>query len=280
MDTFSWLKKLNTRPEVWSAYTAADLWTDPHIARQMLQFHLNEEVDLSSRRPRFIERSAAFMMQRFSLGAGMSVADFGCGPGLYTTRLAASGAAVTGIDFSENSLAHARELAAAQGVAVDHVQADYLEFETAKRFDLIIMIMTDFAVLSPDRRARLLARFRGLLNPGGAVLLDVGARPGFATREEGASYAPNLMDGFWSAEPYFGFLNTFKYDEAHVVLDRYTIVEAGRTRTIYNWFQYFDGEELAAEFTAAGFEVQEILGDVAGGAFDAQAAELAIIARS
>ena len=164
-------------------------------------------------------------------------------------------------------------------MTVDHVQADYLEFTTEQRFDLVTMIMCDFAVLSPDRRARLLGKFHSRLNPGGAVLLDVGARPGFAIREEGASYAFNLMDGFWSAAPYYGFLNTFKYEAEHVVLDRYTIIEAKRTRTIDNWFQYFDRDELAAEFTAAGFEVEEILGDVAGGEYDPESSELAIIAR-
>jgi 2-polyprenyl-3-methyl-5-hydroxy-6-metoxy-1,4-benzoquinol methylase len=34
------------------------------------------------------------------------IADFGCGPGLYTEKLAERGATVTGIDFSENSIRH------------------------------------------------------------------------------------------------------------------------------------------------------------------------------
>ena len=62
------------------------------------------------------------------------------------------------------------------------------------------------------------------------------------------AFGEGMMDGFWSAAPYFGFLNTFRYEAEHVVLDRYTIVEAVRTRTIFNWFQYFDRDELTAEF--------------------------------
>jgi len=233
--TFTWLEEINVRPAIWSAYTAADLWTDPHISKQMLAYHLNDAVDLSSRRTAFIERSVAFIVDRFGLRAGTSVADFGCGPGLYTTRLAASGAAVTGIDFSKGSLRYARDLATREGVTVDHVHADYFEYETAARFDLILMIMCDFAVLDPERRRNLLAKFHSLLEPGGAVLLDVGSLQAFGEREATVRYAPGLMGGFWSADPYFGFLNTFKYDAEHVVLDKYNIVEAGRTRTIMNW---------------------------------------------
>ena len=276
---FSWLEEINARPAVWSAYTAADLWTDPHISKQMLTYHLNDAVDLASRRTEFIERSVAFIVDRFGLRGGTSVADFGCGPGLYTTRLAASGAAVTGIDFSEGSLRYARDLATRRGVTVDHVHADYLEYVTAARFDLIIMIMCDFAVLDSGRRRALLTKFHSLLEPGGAVLLDVGSLPAYAQREETVSYAPGLMDGFWSADPYFGFLNTFKYDAEHVVLDKYTIVEARRTRTILNWFQYFDREGLTHEFSAAELEVEAILGDVAGAAYDPDGTEFAVIAR-
>ncbi len=169
--TFAWLEEINSRPAVWSAYTASDLWTDPHISKQMLAFHLNDAVNLASRRIKFIEESVAFIVNRFRVREGTFVADFGCGPGLYTTRLAATGAAVTGIDFSKGSVAYARDLAARQGVRVDHVHADYLEYDTAARFNLIIMIMCDFGLRSKwsgVRRHRAEAKSSGVLtfNPG------------------------------------------------------------------------------------------------------------------
>ncbi len=277
--TFAWLEEINARPAVWSAYTAADLWTDPHISKQMLTFHLNDAVDLASRRNKFIKQSVAFIVDRFGVREGTSVADFGCGPGLYTTRLAATGAVVVGIDFSEGSIRYARDLATREGVNVEHIHADYLEYETSARFDLITMIMCDFAVLDPGCRGKLLRKFYSLLEPGGAVLLDVGSLSAYAEREELVNFAPGLMEGFWSEDPYFGFLNIFKYEAERVVLDKYTIVEARRSRTIFNWFQYFDCERLAEEFLTAGFEVEAILGDVAGADYNSAGAEFAIIAR-
>ena len=219
------------------------------------------------------------MLERFSLDSGRRVADFGCGPGLYTNRLAAAGARVIGIDFSERSIRHARQTAEEQGLSVEHFHADYLKYETHERFDLITMIMCDFCALSPDQRRSLLAKFHSILQPGGSVLLDVYSLSAFAKRKETSEYALGLLDGLWSAEPYFGFLNTFRYEPEKVVLDKYTIIEEARTRVVYNWLQYFDSEALGKEFESCGFVVDEFLSDVAGSPFDQESPEFAIIAK-
>ena len=100
--------------------------------------------------------------------------------------------------------------------------------------------------------------------PGGAVLLDVNSRVAYAQRVESVSFEPGLMDGFWSAAPYFGFRHTFKYDAEHVVLDKYTIVEPHRTRCVYNWLQYFSFESLSDDFERCGLRIVERFADLAG----------------
>ena len=110
-------------------------------------------------------------------------------------------------------------------------------------------------------------------------MFDVYSLHAFDAREEHATYAHNLLDGFWSYESYFGFLNTFKYRAENVVLDKYTIVEEKRVRVIYNWLQYFSVETLSAELEDRGFVVNDVLGDVAGATVDPEADEFAIVAR-
>jgi SAM-dependent methyltransferase len=276
---FRQLQEINTRPASFEQCTTADLWTDEHTSSQMLAFHLDGSVDLSSRNTEFIDRSARWIVSRFDLDQSKCVADFGCGPGLYTTRLAASGAGVTGIDFSDRSLRYARESSERQSLSVEYVHVDYLEYETSRRFDLIAMIMCDFCALSPPQRRTMLDKFLALLKPGGSVLLDVYSLHAFDEREEIATYAPGLLDGFWSSKPYFGFLNTFKYQAEKVTLEKYTIVEETRTRVIYNWLQHFDREALGKEFENSAFVVEEFPGDVAGAAFDPESQEFAIVAR-
>lgn len=276
---FEELSRINTRPQPFEYYTASDLWTDEHTSAEMLKYHLDREVDLSSRNHEFIERSVGWVVSHFAIGSGTMIADFGCGPGLYTTRLARHGAQVTGIDFSPRSIEHAKDVAAKEGLSVRYVQENYLEFETSNRFDLITMIMCDFCVLSPDQRRTLLDKFRELLNPGGSVLLDVSSLAAFEQREEGATYEANLLNGFWSPDEYFGFLNTFKYPDEKVVLDQYTIVEKNRTRTVYNWFQHFEPEDLKREFAESGLVVVETYADVAGSPYERDGDEFAIVAR-
>ena len=276
---FNQLETIFHRPRPFEFYTTRELWTDEHTSAQMLAYHLDEEVDLSSRSGAFTDRSVEWIVSHLGVGEGTKIADFGCGPGLYTTRLARCGADVTGIDFSKRSIDHARGTAAAEGLSIRYINESYLELELEDRFDLVTMIMCDLCALSPEQRRTLLRKFHGLLVPGGAVLLDAYSLAGFAGREEQANCEMNLMDGFWSPHSYYGFLNTFKYDQEKLVLDKFTIVEEARTRTIYNWLQYLSPEGLEKELIGCGLEVEERYADVAGSTYDPEQTEFAVVAR-
>jgi 2-polyprenyl-3-methyl-5-hydroxy-6-metoxy-1,4-benzoquinol methylase len=118
---FNHLEEIHRRPAPFEFYAAADLWTDEYASKQMLSYRLNGEADISGRRLSFIDRSAEWITERFELRAGQSVADFGCGPGLYPERPAKSRAAVTGIDFYTNSIECARQKAERESLNIRHV---------------------------------------------------------------------------------------------------------------------------------------------------------------
>lgn len=275
---FDELKKINQRPEPFEFYTASDLWTDEYISKQMLSFHLNEDIDLSSRNVGFINRSVDWIESHFNI-TGKKIADFGCGPGLYATKLAQRGADVVGIDFSKRSIQYARDVAGKEGLSIRYDNQNYLDFQTDEKFYLILMIFCDFCPLSPSQRKTMLSKYYSMLEPGGYVILDVCSLTAFKEREETASYELNQLNGFWSPDDYYGFLNTFKYEKEKVVLDKYTIIEANRTRTIYNWLQYFSDDALKKEFEECGFSVENLYADVAGTSFDPESKEFAIVAR-
>jgi cyclopropane fatty-acyl-phospholipid synthase-like methyltransferase len=276
---FEELKAINSRPFPFERYTAGELWTNEHTSKQMLAYHLDDSIDASSRNSLFIDRSIEWIVSHFALDEASAIADFGCGPGLYTTQLAQRGARVTGIDFSRNSLDYANRTADEQGLDIHYVLANYLDFNTTDRFDLITMIMCDFCALGPEQRKDLLSIFHTLLKPEGSVLLDVYSLNSFDQREESATYELNQLNGFWSPEDYYCFVNTFKYDAAKVVLDKYTIIEESATREVYNWLQFFSEDSIRSEFGRSRFEVKEIYSNVAGDSFDASSAEMALVAR-
>ena len=273
------LSEALARPEPFSAYTTREMWDDPHVSQQMLAFHLDPELDTSSRRASFIASSADWMIETFRLGEGRRVLDLGCGPGLYASRFAAAGAAVVGIDFSRNSIGYARAEAEKRELSIDYRCSSYLEAALPPEQDLVLIAMCDFCALGPDERGRLLAKIREALAPGGSFLFDVYSLVAFDGRHEVSQISRNLMDGFWSPDPYVGVLRTLKYAEEKVILDRYWIVEEARSRTFLNWLQYFSASELEAEVGAAGLVVADLLADIGGSPFDAQASEFAAVVR-
>lgn len=279
VSAFTVLESAHKKPRPFSVYTTRELWTDDHTSAQMLAYHLNGEVDVSSRRTSFIDDSVDWFDERFGVSEGSRVIDFGCGPGLYTSRFARLGAEVHGIDFSSRSIEYARTCAKRDGLEVAYKEGDYLDISVDGAFDLVTMIMCDFCALSPIQREAMLAKFKGILSDRGRIVLDVYSLAAFAEKREGSVCEKNQLDGFWSADPYFGIVTSFKYEEEKVSLDKYTIVERNRLREIYNWLQYFSVESLEQEADAVGLVVEEVHGDVAGTPYDAEATEFAVVMR-
>ena len=125
----------------------------------------------------------------------------------------------------------------------------------------------------------MLSKFNSLLKQGGSLLLDVYSLNTFNQREESATYELNQLNGFWSPEDYYCFVNTFKYEKEKVILDKYTIIEESRKRVVYNWLQCYNKDSLRNEFEGNGFKVEELYSNVAGKAFISESTEIAIVAK-
>ncbi len=97
------------------------------------------------------------------------VLDVGCGEGLLTRRLAPFATSVTGVDADEAMVARAREL----GPGIAYVHGDALTADLGGPFDLV----TCFATLHHLGLVAGLERLRGLVAPGGAVVVVGLARP-------------------------------------------------------------------------------------------------------
>lgn len=275
---FDFLKKVNHKPKPFEYYTTPELWCDSYISRQMLAVHINDDVDLASRKKEFIDQSASWIAQRFNVSNGCKMCDFGCGPGLYTNRFARYGANVTGIDFSNTSIRYAKEQAEKDGLQIEYILHDYLTFETDESFDLITMIYCDFCVLNPHQRKLLLNKFHNLLGAEGKLLLDVSSHVQYNSKQESCICESSDNNGFWSSDPYYAFHNHFKYAQEHLLLDKFTIIEKTRVRENYNWLQCYDVEQITKELSDSGLKVIEHYSDVAGAPYSDAAAEIAIVA--
>lgn len=265
------------RPTPFSRYTTRRLWTDQHVARQMLALHLDPESDLASRRPEAIEAFVSWLDRRLGL-QGADVLDLGCGPGLYAERMAKRGARVTGVDFSAHSLHHARASAARQELAIDYREADYLADPLPGPVDVVTLIYGDFCTLSPDRRRSLLGGIVASLAPGGHFVFDVFSPAMFDALEEKQAFARHPGGGFWGPADHFTFSATFLYQQELISLERYLILRPEESFEICNWMQYYSPDSIAAELAAAGLRVAGTSDLMTGEPWQASATAFAVVA--
>ncbi|WP_242097469.1 bifunctional 2-polyprenyl-6-hydroxyphenol methylase/3-demethylubiquinol 3-O-methyltransferase UbiG [Sphingomonas sp. CROZ-RG-20F-R02-07] len=94
--------------------------------------------------------------------------DMGCGAGLLCEPLARLGAAVTGVDAAPESIAVARDHAAAAGLAIDY-RAGGIETLGDARFDLVTSLEVIEHVTDP---AAFVTGLAGALAPAGLMILS------------------------------------------------------------------------------------------------------------
>lgn len=239
-------------------------WNDPHISSQMLNAHLNPNIDAASRRPETIDRSVKWLIENLVLKTGDSVLDLGCGPGLYSSRLARAGLKVTGVDYSRRSIDFASSYAQENGLDITYRYQNYLELDEENQYDAALLIYGDLCPLSPEQRAKLLHNVHRALKPNGRFVLDVTTRE-CRTKHGNKNSWYAVESGFWKVGPHIVLEEGFDYPEQSIWLDQYITIEAdGKISTYRNWFQDYTPEAITDELEKNDFAVESLWGDLTG----------------
>jgi SAM-dependent methyltransferase len=275
---FETLHRLGQQPPLYEPGNPI-FWDDPHISQHLLEAHLDPDTAAASRRPEVIDATVDWLVSYLSLEPGAAWLDLGCGPGLYTSRLAQRGLNVTGIDFSQRSLAYARETAAQQGLSVTYRRENYLALEDTAQYDAVSLIYGDFCPLPPEDRATLLDRVHRALKPGGRFVFDLSTPRHHELYGLKSNWYSAPKGGFWKPGPHFVLERGFPYPD-DMYLDQYVILEPGQEVTIYRfWFQDYGPERIAAELADHGFEMVAHWGDLAGTLYTAESEWLGVVAQ-
>ena len=69
------------KPELYEKGTSF-MWTDEHISKQLLNIHINPDVNLASRKKSTIEKTAYWILNTQKEKGKLNILDLGCGLGL------------------------------------------------------------------------------------------------------------------------------------------------------------------------------------------------------
>ena len=228
------------------------MWTDEYISKQLLNIHLQEDLDLGSRQKSSIIKTVDWILGKHASVSPLDILDLGCGPGLYAEKFAKAGHRVHGIDISRSSIDYARRSAGKNRLSIDYTVGSYLEHELETgKYDLILLIYTDFGVLLPDERDTLLKQVYKALKPGGIFIFDVLKGIEIEKKIVPGSWEA-VTGGFWKKEAYLALSNSFLYEEEKVILMQHIIADNMSNCEVYRfWTHLFsenDIETLLLEF--------------------------------
>jgi len=188
-------------------------WNEPGFSQRMLLEHLSQEHDAASRRFNIIDSHVAWIHHSVLSDRPTKILDLGCGPGLYTSRLAKLGHACVGIDFSPASISHARELAQVEQLQCSYLQQDIRTADYGHGYGLAMLVFGEFNVFRRTDARLILEKAHQALAENGHLLLEVhtyiavqaiGKQPvsWYATESGLFSDRPHicLTENFWDAE--------------------------------------------------------------------------------
>lgn len=252
-------------PESWAEGEKIP-WDDPSFSTRMLAEHLSQAHDAASRRAETIDAQVDWIERVALDGRRSRILDLGCGPGLYTSRLAGRGHTCVGIDFSPASIEHATETATSAGLDCVYRLGDIRETEFSSGFDLVMLIFGEFNVFRPSDAQSILAKARQALAAGGRLLLEVHT---VAAVQRIGTAVPAWRSselGLFSDRPHLRLSEAFWDDSQQVATERYFIVDAETgavTRYAQSIQSYSDADYLAL-LAAAGFTLDGLFPSLTG----------------
>lgn len=243
--------------------SAQAFWNDLHISGQMLKAHLDPCFEGASRKLNFMNASAAWIKELVPPSEYPTLLDIGCGPGIYAEQFAKAGYQVTGIDFSERSIAYAQSSARRLSLDIKYLYQDYLAMELDAMFDFATMIYCDYGALSAADRGIIMDKIYRHLKPGGCFLLDAFTMASCRNFQEKQTWELCPAGGFWREEAYLALNGFYQYTD-NVTLEQISIFTGDCEAAYYLWTTYFAKETLNQEAVDAGFRFVGVFGDVAG----------------
>jgi len=221
----------------------------------MLDEHLSQEHDAASRRFEIIDKHVEWIHNQVLKGNPTRILDLGCGPGLYTHRLAKLGHHCVGIDFSPASIAYAKEQAEEAGLDCTYILQDIRTADYGNEYGLVMSIFGEFNVFRPGEARMILEKVHRTLVPNGFFLFEPHTFDAVVMIGEQPSLWYSTEKGLFSAEPHLCLQENFWDAEHSVTIQRYYIIDAasGEVTRYSSSMQAYTDEEYRSLLAECGF---------------------------
>jgi SAM-dependent methyltransferase len=256
-------------------------WHDPNFSRRMLREHLSQAHDAASRRSIIIDEHVDWIHHAVLNNRSSRVLDLGCGPGLYSGRLAQRGHTCVGIDFSPASIEYAREVARSQQLACDYRLEDVRHAEYGTGYDLVMFIFGELNPFRPEDAQHIVRKAWAALDQGGRLLLEVSTFEAVQQQGHQRSTWYTLDQGLFSDRPHLVLFESFWDEAQRVAIERFYIVDAETAEVTphASSMQAYTDEQYRYLLQTAGFTDIMFYPSLIGDPDERQKDFIAIVAR-
>ncbi len=227
----------------------------------MLSEHLSQEHNLASRRAGIIDQHVEWIHQELLHGQLGRVLDLGCGPGLYTSRLAGMGHDCTGIDFSPASIDYARSHTGTHAGNTTYRQADIRTADYSSGYDLVMLIFGELNMFTPADAGHILRKARAALRSGGQIVCEAHTFDFVRAMGEGESTWRTATTGLFAQEPHL-ILSEHFWDSKRLVATQRTFVvhaESAQVDRFVETTQAYSMTDYESLLKSAGFSLSAAL---------------------
>lgn len=255
----------------------AELWTDDHISKGMLDAHLNPDWDAATRKHETVRSIVKWIGAAAPAKNYSNLLDLGCGPGIYAEQFCKAGYRVTGMDISTRSIDYAKKSAQEKKLPIEYFYQNFLTMDFKEKFDLVTLIYFDFCVNSPEDRAKTLQNVRAALKPGGLLIIEL-TKPKYFEGQKEYQKWEYAESGFFCGEPHLRLESFYIYGEDSTFLNQSIIVAEHEMKSFNIWHHAFTKNEFENDLNAAGLAAKSVYGNMMGAEFNENGKEMCFVA--
>ena len=272
------LFKLAQKPPVHSKGTKI-FWQDSHIAKRVLDVHLDPYTEKASKKAETIEKEVTFIAEYLKLNDEQAVIDLGCGPGLYCEKFYNYSKNITGMDFSCNSISYAQDSAKDKNLNIKYIHNNYLDMQLQNCYDAAFVIYYDFGTLLKDEMHVLLDKINNALKPGGYFVFDILTPKYYESAEDKSNWYIEA-GGFWNPAAHMVLENNFYYPEESASLYQILVVSETGNIDVYRIYQtFFTLPIIKSLLEQHSFIIKNVFNDLSGTTFDENSKTMGIFAQ-